>query len=157
MFTSGSGTREGGLQDQASHFMDKREWGAGGKSRHWLRSCFVSGSGLPRGSPQGITLSLLPGSSFQLEGDSMYLAEFLLHWKLSVKWLVLKSTLYYFKANFDKIFQTSLHDSVKRMVRRINYERTFGTSKQNWKKPQQWQQQGSKGKIPFCCSGNGSL
>lgn len=65
------------------------------------------------GSPQGITLSLLPGSNFQLEGDSIYLAEFLPHWKLSVKWLVLKSTLYYFKANFDKIFQTSLHDSVK--------------------------------------------
>ena len=113
MFTSGSGTGEGGLQDQASHFMDKREGAAGAKSRQWLRSCFVSGSGLPRGSPQGITLSLLPGSNFQLEGDPIYLAEFPPHWKLSVKWLVFKSTLYYFEANFDKIFQTSLHDSVK--------------------------------------------
>ena len=81
----GSGTGEGGLQDQASHFMDKREGASGVKSRQWLRSCFVSGSGLPRGSPQGITLSLLPGSNFQLEGDPIYLAEFPPHWKLSVK------------------------------------------------------------------------
>ena len=81
----GQGLGGGGLHDQAFNFMNKREGGARGKSRHWLRSCFVSGSGLPWGSPQGIKLSLLPGSNFQLEGDSIYLTEFLPHWKLSVK------------------------------------------------------------------------
>jgi len=67
--------------------------------------------------------------------------------------------LYYFKANFDKIFQTSLHDSVKLgwLEELIMREHLVLQNKTEKKKTQQEQQQGSKGKIPFCCSGNGSL
>lgn len=61
----------------------------------------------------------------------------------------IKSTSYYVKTNFDKIVQTSLYTSVKLgWLEELIVREHFILQKKK---------KGTKGRSPFCCSGNSSL